>query len=179
MKSIYYKLMRILNKELEKKSFSTKETDEIINEIKNITNNSKLTDLEKIEKIKKLVKSKGDFSEVKLAVDNEFLAFIFKWCEDWEKNYKDMTDKQKDLIEGQIENDINNVIKDYRGKYEYVKRWMATESDVGPCDFCSGLIGKEVGLTENWEHKGYKNLIPGSVHKGCRCYYIEIKRPKK
>ena len=174
-----YQLNKIISDLKLKEQFSSKETNLLIDKIKEISKEN-ITDLEKVKKIRKLITSElKQFSKQEFAIDKDFVLFISKWLDTWETNYDGMTDKQKELQEGNIDKDVTNVIKEYRGKFTYVKRWMTRDTDVGPCDFCKGLEGKEVSLTENWEHQGYKNLIPGKVHKGCRCYYIEIKRNKK
>jgi len=54
------------------------------------------------------------------------------------------------------------------------KKWVTNASDVGPCDFCKGLEGKEVPWGENWSHEGYDDLVPGKVHKGCKCTWDSV-----
>ena len=140
--------------------------------IKAITSNSKMADVEKIVKIE------NELTNVKDTVNKKLVDNTKSYIKTWKANRKAMTERQRELIEGGIEDDINNVIKESKTKFTYVKKWMTSASDVGPCDFCKGLEGKEVPLTENWSHQGYDNLIPGKVHKGCRCYYVKIKKDK-
>ena len=157
---------------LYKKLIKLNDTLDFEKKIKAITSNSKLTDVDKIGKIESELKT------VKDTVNPELPKELKKYIKTWRANQKGMTDNQKSLIEGGVEDDIKNTLTQYKTKFKYVKKWMNQSSDVGPCDFCAGLNGKEVELTENWSHQGYSNLIPGKVHKGCKCYYVKIKRDK-